>query len=82
MILKNKNGRIAGNSTAMPTYEKVRRHKRRCFLVVKNFWNLLIFFRKELNLRKSLQTRPRTISAAKERRGVRGNLLKKLFGNY
>nr|CAD2176738.1 unnamed protein product [Meloidogyne enterolobii] len=55
MILKNKNGRIGGNSTAMPTYEKVRRHKRR----------------KELNLRKSLQTRPRTISAAKERRGVR-----------
>lgn len=43
------------SSTAMPTYEKVRRHKRR----------------KELNVRKSLQTKPRAISAAKERRGVR-----------
>uniref|UniRef100_A0A1I8BNS7 Uncharacterized protein n=1 Tax=Meloidogyne hapla TaxID=6305 RepID=A0A1I8BNS7_MELHA len=64
-ILKNKNGRISGNSQTMPTYEKVMRHKRR----------------KELNLRKSLQTRPRTISAAKERRGVRDYqvALKRIF---
>ncbi|KAF7635425.1 G_PROTEIN_RECEP_F1_2 domain-containing protein [Meloidogyne graminicola] len=56
MFLRNKNGKIInGNQQTMPTYEKVRKHKRR----------------KELNLRKSLQTRPRTISAAKERRGVR-----------
>lgn len=31
-------------------------------------------FRKELDFRKSLQTKPKAISAAKERRGVRGSL--------
>uniref|UniRef100_A0A183BVV2 G_PROTEIN_RECEP_F1_2 domain-containing protein n=1 Tax=Globodera pallida TaxID=36090 RepID=A0A183BVV2_GLOPA len=43
------------DGASMPPYEKVRRHKRR----------------KELNFRKSLQGKPRAISAAKERRGVR-----------
>ncbi|CAK5093120.1 unnamed protein product [Meloidogyne enterolobii] len=44
MILKNKNGRIGGNSTAMPTYEKVRRHKRRYFFGVINCWKFVNIF--------------------------------------
>ncbi|KAL3078976.1 hypothetical protein niasHS_014758 [Heterodera schachtii] len=52
---RQRKNRKDNGTEAMPPYEKVCRHKKR----------------KEMEFRKSLQGKPRAISAAKERRGVR-----------
>lgn len=71
--LRRERNKAKNHANAAITYEKVKRHKQRWInnaLAIIALSSIRLF-RKERRYRKSLQNKPRAISAAKERRGVK-----------